>query len=176
MLAVSILILLVLIACGLPLFFAIGISSASYFRMAGINLALMTQRMSAAIDSFLIPAIPFFFLAGELMNACTLTDRIINLSRALVGHIDGGLAQVDIFASLIFSGLSGSPTADTIALGSVPIPAMKREGYPARFRRRALVTTMTEEAAMAPAASMGDNMGPPNGASIPAATGISTTL
>lgn len=131
--AISIILLLVLMASGLPLFFAIGISSATYFWMAGINVALMTQRMSAAIDSFLILAIPFFFLAGELMNACKLTDRIIRLSRTLVGHIDGGLAQVNIFASLIFSGLSGSPTADTTALGSVLIPAMKREGYPAPF-------------------------------------------
>ena len=131
--AISIILLLVLIASGLPLFFAIGISSAAYFWMASIDVALMTQRMSAAIDSFLILAIPFFFLAGELMNACKLTDRIIRLSRALVGHIDGDLAQVNIFASLIFSGLSGSPTADTTALGSVLIPAMKREGYPAPF-------------------------------------------
>ncbi|PLW76095.1 TRAP transporter large permease [Cohaesibacter celericrescens] len=134
MLTVSIvLLLLVLIACGLPLFFSIGISSMAYFWMADINLALMGQRMSGAIDSFLILAIPFFFLAGELMNACKLTDRIINLARALVGHIHGGLAQVNIFASLIFSGMSGSPTADTTALGSVLIPAMKREGYPAAF-------------------------------------------
>ncbi len=134
MLTVSIiLLLLVLIACGLPLFFSIGISSMVYFYMADINLALMGQRMSGAVDSFLILAIPFFFLAGELMNACKLTDRIINLARAFVGHIDGGLAQVNIFASLIFSGMSGSPTADTTALGSVLIPAMKREGYPAPF-------------------------------------------
>ena len=129
MITVSIiLLLLVLIAIGLPLFFAIGISSMVYFWTADINLALMTQRMTGAVDSFLILAIPFFFLAGELMNACKLTDRIINLARALVGHIHGGLAQVNIFASLIFSGMSGSPTADTTALGSVLIPAMKREG------------------------------------------------
>jgi len=130
---ISIFLLLVLIALGLPLFFAIGISSMAYFWMAGIDIALMGQRMSGAIDSFLILAIPFFFLAGELMNACKLTDRIVKLARALVGHVDGGLAQVNIFASLIFSGISGSSTADAAALGSVLIPAMKREGYPAPF-------------------------------------------
>ena len=130
---IPIFLLLVLIALGLPLFFAIGISSMTYFWMAGIDIALMGQRMSGAIDSLLILAIPFFFLAGELMNACKLTDRIVKLARALVGHVDGGLAQVNIFAGLIFSGISGSSTADAAALGSVLIPAMKREGYPAPF-------------------------------------------
>ena len=134
MLTVSIVaVLLVLLFLGLPLVFAIGISSMLYYWIADINLALLTQRMTASVNSFLILAIPFFFLAGELMNACRLTDRIIALAKACVGHIHGGLAQVNIFASLIFSGMSGSPTADTTALGSVLIPAMKREGYPAPF-------------------------------------------
>ena len=126
-------VLLVLLFLGLPLVFSIGIASMLYYWIADINLALLTQRMTASVNSFLILAIPFFFLAGELMNACKLTDRIIGLAKACVGHIHGGLAQVNIFASLIFSGMSGSPTADTTALGSVLIPAMKREGYPAPF-------------------------------------------
>ena len=134
MLIVSIIaLLLILLLLGLPLVFALGITSTVYCFGAGINPALMAQRMTSAVDSFLILAIPFFFLAGELMNACKLTDRIIGMAKALVGHIHGGLAQVNIFASLIFSGMSGSPTADTTALGSVLIPAMKREGYPAPF-------------------------------------------
>lgn len=122
-----------LLLTGLPLVFAIGSAALAYYFFADINLALLTQRMTSSIDSFLILAIPFFFLAGELMNACRLTDRIIALARVCVGHLHGGLAQVNILASLIFSGLSGSPTADTTALGSVLIPAMKREGYPAAF-------------------------------------------
>ena len=134
MLVVSMLVLMaVLLILGLPLFFAMGATSLAYFYFAGINPALVAQRMSAAVDSFLILAIPFFYLAGELMNACRLTDRIVDMSRAMVGHIDGGLAQVNIFASMIFSGMSGSATADTTALGSVLIPAMKQEGYPAPF-------------------------------------------
>ncbi|MEF2071616.1 TRAP transporter large permease [Consotaella aegiceratis] len=134
MLTVAIvLLLLILLFLGLPLVFSIGISSMLYFWITGINLALLSQRMTASVNSFLILAIPFFFLAGELMNACKLTDRIVALAKAVVGHIHGGLAQVNIFASLIFSGMSGSPTADTTALGSVLIPAMKREGYPAPF-------------------------------------------
>ncbi|MEQ8357067.1 MAG: TRAP transporter large permease [Kiloniellaceae bacterium] len=125
--------LVVLLVLGLPLFFAMGATSLAYFYFSDINPALVAQRMSAAVDSFLILAIPFFYLAGELMNACRLTTRIVDMSRALVGHIHGGLAQVNIFASMIFSGMSGSATADTTALGSVLIPAMKKEGYPAPF-------------------------------------------
>jgi tripartite ATP-independent transporter DctM subunit len=126
-------ILVFLLLLGMPLVFAMGIASLSYLAMADISLAMMTQRMTTAMDSFLILAIPFFYLAGELMNACQLTERIVAMARAFVGHIHGGLAQVNIFASMIFAGMSGSATADTAALGSVLIPAMKKEGYPADF-------------------------------------------
>ncbi len=128
-----VLLLILLIGTGLPLFFALGATSALYLLLADISLAMLTQRMTARLDSFLILAIPFFYLAGELMNACRLTDRIVAMARAFVGHIHGGLAQVNIFASMIFAGMSGSATADTAALGSVLIPAMKKEGYPADF-------------------------------------------
>lgn len=134
MTTVLILVLLgVLLAFGMPLFFALAVASAGYFYFAGIDLALLAQRMTSAVDSFLILAIPFFYLAGELMNACRLTDRIVEMSKAFVGHIHGGLGQVNILASMLFSGMSGSATADTTALGSVLIPAMKKEGYPAPF-------------------------------------------
>jgi len=125
--------LVVLLISGLPLLFAMGTTSIVYMFLADISLSMMTQRMTTAVDSFLILAIPFFYLAGELMNACKLTDRIIAMARAFVGHLHGGLAQVNIFASMIFAGMSGSATADTAALGSVLIPAMKKEGYPANF-------------------------------------------
>jgi tripartite ATP-independent transporter DctM subunit len=125
--------LVLLIGTGLPLFYALGTVSAVYLFAADISVAMLTQRMTARLDSFLILAIPFFYLAGELMNACKLTERIVALARACVGHIHGGLAQVNIFASMIFAGMSGSATADTAALGSVLIPAMKKEGYPADF-------------------------------------------
>jgi C4-dicarboxylate transporter DctM subunit len=134
MIAASMLALLVLlIGTGLPLFFALGAVSTLYLFFADISFAMLTQRTTARLDSFLILAIPFFYLAGELMNACRLTDRIVAMARAFVGHIHGGLAQVNIFASMIFAGMSGSATADTAALGSVLIPAMKKEGYPADF-------------------------------------------
>ncbi|MFH1806400.1 MAG: TRAP transporter large permease [Pseudomonadota bacterium] len=131
--ALILILLVILLLMGMPLAFAMGVTTTAYLYLTGIDAGMLTQRMTASIDSFLILAIPFFYLAGELMNACRLTDRIIGMSRALVGHIHGGLAQVNIFASMIFSGMSGSATADTTALGSVLIPAMKKEGYPAPF-------------------------------------------
>lgn len=126
-------ILVALLLFGMPLVFAMGISSLCYLVFADVSIAMMTQRMTTAVNSFLILAIPFFYLAGELMNACRLTEKIVEMARAFVGHIHGGLAQVNIFASMIFAGMSGSATADTAALGSVMIPAMKKEGYPADF-------------------------------------------
>ena len=134
MLIIGVLVLLVvLLLTGLPLVFAMGTASVAYLFFADISLSMLTQRMTTAVDSFLILAIPFFYLAGELMNACKLTDKIVTMSKALVGHIHGGLAQVNIFASMIFAGMSGSATADTAALGSVLIPAMKKEKYDADF-------------------------------------------
>ncbi len=134
MLVVAILVLLVaLLLLGMPLVFAMGTTAVIYLYITDIHFSMLAQRMTSAVDSFLILAIPFFYLAGELMNACKLTDRIVAMAKALVGHIQGGLAQVNIVASMIFAGMSGSATADTAALGSVLIPAMKKEGYHADF-------------------------------------------
>ena len=135
------LVLILLMVIGLPLIFAMGIASALYLLAADISLSVMAQRMTSAVDSFVILAIPLFFLAGELLNACKLTERIIAMSRAFVGHIHGGLAQVNILASMIFAGMSGSATADTAALGSVLIPSMKKEGYPAPFSAAVTVSS-----------------------------------
>lgn len=131
--AIVLVILLGLLLTGLPLVFSMGAAAAAYLLLSDIDLSMLLQRMTTAVDSFVILAIPLFYLAGELMNACRLTDRIVAMARAFVGHIHGGLAQVNIMASMIFAGMSGSATADTAALGSILIPAMKKEGYPASF-------------------------------------------
>src|SRR5699024_5067759 len=78
-------------------------------------------------------AIPFFLFLGSIMNTGGITDKIIDIAKTMVGHFKGGLAQVNIFSSTIFAGLSGSATADTVALGSVMIPAMEKEGYDKKF-------------------------------------------
>ena len=126
-------VLLVLILLGMPLVFALGATTLGYLLMVDVSLSLLPQRMTSAIDSFVILAIPLFYLAGELMNACKVTDRIVDLARVLMGHVHGALAHVNILASMLFAGVSGSATADTAALGTVLIPAMKREGYDADF-------------------------------------------
>src|SRR5262245_47918656 len=142
MLAAAIFALLViLMLTGLPIVFAMGVATIAYLAAAGINFAILPQRMVNAVSSFIIIAIPLFYLAGELMNACRLTERIVKLARAFVGHFHGGLAQVNIVSGVIFSGISGSATADTAAIGSALIPAMKREGYPAPFSAAVTVSS-----------------------------------
>jgi tripartite ATP-independent transporter DctM subunit len=130
----TVLVLLVtLMLIGMPIAFAMGAATVAYLWIADISLSILPQRMTNAVNSFLILAIPLFYLAGELMNACRLTDRIVALAKALVGHFHGGLAQVTIVSGMIFAGISGSATAETAALGSVLIPAMKKEGYDPAF-------------------------------------------
>ena len=126
-------VLLVLMLSGMPIAYSLGIASAGYMLMSGTSLAMMAQRMVNGANSFTMLDIPFFFMAGELMNISGVTDKIINMAKALVGHFKGGLAQVNIVASVFFAGVSGSATADTAALGSTLIPKMVEEGYDLDF-------------------------------------------
>ena len=146
--------MLLLVLQGLPLVFVMGAISVIYMFAADINVAILGQRMISRLDSFLILAIPLFYLAGELMNACKLTDRIVAMARVFVGHIHGGLAQVNIFSSMIFAGMSGSATADTAALGSVLIPAMKKEGYRADFAAAVTVASAVVGPIIPPSVAM----------------------
>lgn len=127
--------LLLASALGVPLVFAILSSSllALFIVRPGTPLELVPQLFVSGIDNFPLLAVAFFFLAGELMNASGITDRILNFANALVGHVRGGLCQVGILTSMVFAGVSGSAVADAAAVGSVLIPAMKRAGYPAAF-------------------------------------------
>jgi len=131
--ALFFIVLLVLMLSGMPIAYSLGIASAGYMLMSGTSLAMMAQRMVNGANSFTMLAIPFFFMAGELMNISGVTDKIINMAKALVGHFKGGLAQVNIVASVFFAGVSGSATADTAALGSTLIPKMVEEGYDLDF-------------------------------------------
>jgi C4-dicarboxylate transporter DctM subunit len=98
-----------------------------------VPLNAIVTRMFVAVDSFTLLAIPFFIAAGEIMNACGITKRIVDFSSCLVGHIRGGLAHVTIVAEMFFSGISGSATADVSAIGSMMIPAMETDGYDKDF-------------------------------------------
>ena len=121
-------------ALGIPVAFCLGTTTlAALIVLSDVPLCLIPQRMFTGMDSFPIMAVPFFILAGELMNASKITDRIVLFSKLLVGRIRGGLAHVNIVASMFFAGISGSAVADTSALGSILIPAMEKDGYGTRF-------------------------------------------
>lgn len=138
------LIFLVLLGIGIPIAFALGLAGYGYV-VASTHLPplIVFQRMFASIDSFPFMAIPFFMLAGNLMFAGGLADKIIDLSRVLVGHMRGGLANVSIVASMFFGGVSGSSVADASALGSILIPAMKKQGYSSPFSAAINATSST---------------------------------
>lgn len=118
---------------GMPLAFSLIAASIAGLYLENIPLVAIVQRMFVTVDSFILLAIPFFILAGEIMTLGGLTTKIVNFSNALIGHITSGLAQVNVLASIFFAGLSGSSAADTAAVGAVLIPAMEEEGYDRSF-------------------------------------------
>ena len=123
--------LIVFAAIGVPLAFSIGASCISYLSAAKpMFLSMMPQRIWNGVYSELMIAMPLFMLAGELMNTGGITKRIINFCMEILRPIHGGLGEVNIVASMIFGGISGSSVADTSALGSILIPAMEEKGYP----------------------------------------------
>ncbi|MDP6969563.1 MAG: TRAP transporter large permease [Gammaproteobacteria bacterium] len=126
---------LALILIGLPVAFALLFAPGVMLWLNGQerDIALLYRNVYNGIDSFPLMALPFFMLAGELMNRGGITIRLVEFSQALMGHLRGGLAQVNILSSMLFAGLSGSAVADTSALGSTLIPAMEKNGYSRKF-------------------------------------------
>jgi TRAP-type C4-dicarboxylate transport system permease large subunit len=126
---------LVFLMIGMPVFFALLISPGMLLWLNGQerDMALLYRNVYNGMDSFPLMALPFFMLAGELMNRGGITARLVEFSQALMGHLRGGLAHVNILSSILFAGLSGSAVADTSALGSTLIPAMERNGYTRKF-------------------------------------------
>ena len=119
---------------GVPVAFGIGLASLIVIFLKGdIPITLVISKMFAGMDSFPLMAIPFFILTGELMNSSTVTQRILRLCTVLVGRMPGGLAQVNIVASLFFGGMNGSAVADTATVGTVLIPSMNRHGYSSEY-------------------------------------------
>ena len=118
---------------GMPLAIAIGASSLISLMTAGLPGLLITQRTFYQLNSFSLMAIPMFILAGEIMDHAGITRSIVRFASALIGHIRAGLAQVTVLASMLMAGVSGSAAADASALGSMLIPSMVDEGYPADF-------------------------------------------
>ncbi len=124
---------LALMFLGIPIAFSLGIASLIYLLIVDIPLTIIPQRMFSGINSFVLLCIPGFILAGNLMNAGGITERIIRFTNDLVGHIRGGLGLANVGSSMGFAGISGTALADTASIGAVMIPAMKKEGYDANF-------------------------------------------
>ena len=121
--------------CGMPIAFGILSSTIYYLLLSDQTRELLSfsARVISASDSYVLLAVPFFMLAAELMNESKITDRIFSFAKSLVGHIPGGLGHVNVVASMIFAGMSGSGLADTSGLGKVEIKAMKDDGYDPAF-------------------------------------------
>ena len=127
-------IFLILMASGLPVAIAMAGSSLIYILVSGNQPALtVVHRMIGGIDSFPLLAVPFFILAGNLMNNAGITNRIYNFALALVGWLKGGLGHVNVVGSVIFAGMSGTAIADAAGLGTIEIKAMKDHGYATEF-------------------------------------------
>lgn len=138
------LLLVAMIAIGLPIGFAlIGATAVMIAFDPGASLMVVPLRLFHGTDSFTMVAVPLFMLAGALMNRAGISGRLIELAGSLVGWVRGGLAMTTTVTSMFFSEVSGSAVADAAALGSVLVPAMKRKGYPAPFAAAVLSSSAT---------------------------------
>ncbi|SLN24216.1 Sialic acid TRAP transporter permease protein SiaT [Aquimixticola soesokkakensis] len=126
---------LLFLMLGLPVFFGLLAAPGILLWLNGQerDITLLYRNLYNGMDSFPLMAIPFFMLAGEVMNRGGITLRLVAFSQALMGHLRGGLAHVNVLSSMLFAGLSGSAVADTSALGSMLIPAMEKQGYTRKF-------------------------------------------
>ncbi len=140
----------VLIACfillmvlGIPIGFSMGISSLLFFYFNQIPISVIPQVMVSLFENFPFLAIPFFALAGQLMNIGGVTDRIFKFAKTLVGHIPGGLGHANVVASMIFAGMSGSAVADSAGLGTIEMKAMLEDGYDKDFSAAVTASSST---------------------------------
>jgi tripartite ATP-independent transporter DctM subunit len=119
-----------------------------------IPMTVISHEMFSVLDSFPLMAIPLFIMAGQLMNVTGITLQLVKLANALVGHIRGGLAHINIVVSMLFAGLNGSAIADTVSVGTILIPAMKEEGYPPGFSGAVTAASATIGAIIPPSVVM----------------------
>src|SRR6266702_4623952 len=131
---VLIFVFIAVLLAGVPVFIALAVSSLLYTHfIAGIPDFVILHRMAGGLDSFPLLAVPFFILAGNLMNSAGITNRIYDFAVATCGWMKGGLAHVNIFGSVIFAGMSGTAIADAAGLGTIEIKAMQDHGYSTEF-------------------------------------------
>lgn len=128
------LLLLALILIGLPIAFSLLISAAVYvICFSTLDPIIIPQKMQYGLNLFVLLAIPFFLMLGEVMGRAGITGRLVDLANAIVGHVRGGMAHVNIVTSMLMAGIQGTAAADTAAVGSMLIPAMKKDKYEPNF-------------------------------------------
>lgn len=125
--------LIVLLIINVPLAFAVGLSSLLFLILSDVDLFVGAQRMVTGIDVSSLMAIPLFMIAGKVMEVGGISNRLINLASSIVGSITGGFAIIAVIASMFFAAISGSAPATVVAIGSILVPAMVKEGYDTKF-------------------------------------------
>ena len=144
MLTLCLVLLVVMIAIGAPIAYVIGLPVTLIILLTTqVPLKIVPQMMTAAVNSFPLMAIPFFLLAGNLMNISGVSHRVFAFAQTLVGHIPGGLGHVSVVASMIFAGMTGSAVAEAGGLGVVELEAMKKGGYDVDFSAGIVVSAAT---------------------------------
>lgn len=145
---------LVMIFLRFPIAYAVGLASLVCIIQQGLNPAVITQQMVNGISSFSLMAVPFFITMGVIMGTGGISEKLIDLANSLVGWMRGGMAMVNIVASLFFGGISGSASADTASLGSILIPMMVDQGYDADFSTAVTITSSCEGLLIPPSHNM----------------------
>ena len=134
----------VFLVVGVPIAYALGLSSLLYFLIEQPSLAVVVpQRVFSGMNNYALIALPLFILMGQVMNASGITARLIDLSTVVVGRLRGGLGLVNVFSSMVFGGISGSSTSDTASIGAVMIPEMRKRNYSASFASGITVASST---------------------------------
>lgn len=148
MLAAMLIVLLVFTLLGMEIAWAIGLACFAYIALSQFTdnptaFALFSQQMTVGLDAFVLVAIPLFIFAGELMNLCGVTQRLVRVASVLVGHMYGGLANVGVVANFLMSGISGSAVADAAATGTVLVPEMNKRKFPPDFSCAVIASAAT---------------------------------
>jgi len=172
---ISILMFVVTLLLGVPVGICLGLTGMiGIMTIGGVPFEVIAQRIFTGLDSFPLMCIPFFILAGEIMNRARIVDRIVNFSDVLVGRFRGGLAHGNVVTSMFFGGITGSAAADVSALGSIFIPAMKKDGYDAPFSAAITASSSLQGPIIPPSilavlygATMGESIGALFAAGIP---------
>ncbi len=136
--------LVVFLLLGVPVAYSLGLSSFVYFLIFEPELlVVLPQRWFSGMNAYALIALPLFILMGQIMNASGITERLINFCLIFVGRLRGGLGLVNVAASMLFGGISGSSASDTASLGSILIPEMENRGYPREFAAGITVASST---------------------------------